>query len=211
MKIQTIDPKELPYYDRLNAVRQVIDHIDKDTGRYDIRGPCVEASRLAPIFIPELEQVAGIYVPLCYGHAFNYDSERKIYVDLTMDQFNFQLKSRWNNEKRLAELRIKKKKELSAADLKYYEREERAAQPKLTAAYLLGNFQLHGSDRPENLLRYQALHDIPYYDIPKIVALPEKNTLLKRYTIPTHNVISKQLKLEELIEKVEAKLAQEAA
>jgi hypothetical protein len=209
MKIPTIDPKELPYYDTLSAVRRAVDRIEEETGKFTITGPCVYVSSLVSEFIPELEQKGGIYVPLCTGHAFNYDAERKLHIDLSMGQFDSILKSQWKNEKIIDERRKRKKKSLTREELSEYE--HAVIQNRESMCYLMGNFMLDDSDRPKKLLKYQNPGDIPYKGIQKMVVLPEDNELLKEYPIITYRLMKNKPDITDFVKKVEAELLRKAA
>ena len=150
-------------------------------------------------------------MPLCTGHAFNYDTERKLNIDLSMDQFDWSLKSEWTNEKILAERRTRKKKSLTDKELWGYECAKRGERSGVRTGYLLGDFKLDDCDKPENLLRYGTLDNIPYRGIPKIVVMPEDKSVLKDYPMLTYRIARKMPDIGDLITRVESELARKAA
>ena len=81
--------KKLPYYEELVKVRQAAKYVLQNFPD----SACCECTRATHLFTG-LEEVAGNYTIKIRGrrlfrrwHAWNYDKERGLYVDITQDQF----------------------------------------------------------------------------------------------------------------------------
>jgi len=93
--METISPITLPYFDKLVTVRRFLEQDKEGNPRFPYLG-CQDATRLVH-YTAGLEEQAGWFIQqdvdlrklnLDKGwHAWNYDSERRLYVDLSMDQF----------------------------------------------------------------------------------------------------------------------------
>jgi len=76
----------VPYYPVLCIIRQELEQAYDNYPEWK----CQHATRAVAHVLAEtyaLKEVAGIYVPEPSWHAWNYDPELKICVDLSMDQF----------------------------------------------------------------------------------------------------------------------------
>ncbi len=74
---------EVPYYEELVNIRSFL---EKNLENF----PTLRCQHTARFLKKELglKEVAGYYIPLQDYHAWSYDSELKLYIDLTMDQFS---------------------------------------------------------------------------------------------------------------------------
>ncbi len=77
---------ELSYFEELGAIRAELE------GEYMFYPShcCEKAGRTVRQVLGErygLEEVAGYYRPTMERHAWNYDAQRGLYIDLTLDQF----------------------------------------------------------------------------------------------------------------------------
>ena len=70
------------YYNKLVVIRGVL---EEEIFNFP-KSKCQHASRVLKEVL-DLEEVAGHYLPVRW-HAWNYDPKNKLYVDLTMDQFD---------------------------------------------------------------------------------------------------------------------------
>ncbi len=86
-------PEDLPYFGELQKIRA---SLEKGANNYPYNG-CSHASRVVNL-ITGIREVAGSFTfKYCYGsptdiiheewHAWNYDQERGLYIDLSADQF----------------------------------------------------------------------------------------------------------------------------
>jgi hypothetical protein len=88
-----VKAEKLPYYEKLVDIREFME--DNSYTNFPLNC-CQETAKLNTFIIPSLEEVAGFYKvedPVKYddyklGHAWNLDSKRGLYVDLTADQFD---------------------------------------------------------------------------------------------------------------------------
>lgn len=78
----SIDKRTLPYYPELVRLRSFLEREVEDFPRFK----CESATRLVHL-VTGLEEVSGRYVPDEDLHAWNYDSQRELYVDITQDQY----------------------------------------------------------------------------------------------------------------------------
>jgi hypothetical protein len=93
--MEQISPRTLPYFDQLVLVRRFLEQ-DKEGNPAYPRNGCQDATRLIN-YTAGLEEYAGWFIyqdidlrklnlDKCW-HAWNYDAERRLYIDLSMDQF----------------------------------------------------------------------------------------------------------------------------
>jgi hypothetical protein len=78
--------KELPYYSKLLEVRK---YFEANTPEFKPYGNCHPAARLVSQ-VTGLKEVAGDFVcnGLLVDHGWNYDTKRKLFLDIMHDQFN---------------------------------------------------------------------------------------------------------------------------
>jgi len=74
---------EVPYYSTLLDIRKFL---EQNIGVFPIHS-CQHSTRMLKQIL-DLKQVAGYYLPLNKWHAWSYDLNLKLYIDLTMDQFS---------------------------------------------------------------------------------------------------------------------------
>jgi len=74
---------EVPYLEQIRRIRTVLEH----TLSYFPSDRCDYSARVVKTLVPDLKEVAGEYRPWQRWHAWNYDRERGLYVDLSFDQF----------------------------------------------------------------------------------------------------------------------------
>ena len=99
-----ISPKRLPYSAQLYTIREVLEN-QFQVFLADRKFPdrcCIETTRLVSTVLG-LEQVAGEYTPHRTTHAWNYDPDRGLFIDLTQDQFPSPF---WNRIPKIAVLPI---------------------------------------------------------------------------------------------------------
>ena len=77
-----IPKQSLPYYPELLALRSFLEREVADFPTWK----CDQTARITHL-ITGLEEVSGRYVPDYDLHTWNYDPERKLYVDLCQDQY----------------------------------------------------------------------------------------------------------------------------
>jgi|GEM_PF-3165053 hypothetical protein len=78
----SIDKRTLPYYTELIRLRSFLERKVEDFPRFK----CDQTTRMIHL-ITGLEEVSGRYVPDEDRHTWNYDADRKLFVDLTQDQY----------------------------------------------------------------------------------------------------------------------------
>lgn len=76
------DKMELPYWQKLEEIRLEFESKSLSFPR----NKCQLVTRAVSLDT-KLRQVAGLYVPERSWHAWNYDPQRRLYIDLSMDQF----------------------------------------------------------------------------------------------------------------------------
>jgi len=74
---------EVPYLEQIKRIRTILEH----TLSYFPSDRCDYSARVVKTLVPGLKEVAGEYRPWQRWHAWNYDPQRELYIDLSFDQF----------------------------------------------------------------------------------------------------------------------------
>jgi hypothetical protein len=78
-----MNKNEVPYYETLVNLREFLEN---NVPAFPFLR-CQYSSRVLSKVLG-LKQPAGYYMPMNIWHAWSYDNNLKLYIDLTMDQFN---------------------------------------------------------------------------------------------------------------------------